>query len=184
MDPTKKICPHPRAKEKPQQDSWKGEIAFRSKSHTHQRWSEGSNKTLCAPGPRDPTRGWARPAFECVSISCEGTGQQWPAAGTGAMTEADLGGMAIEPQHKATKQTHHKLENNYTKEVLALLWKFQGPQESSQPGDLADGLRIPGDLTLKASGIWWQNLHRTGETDSWRVHTKPCVHQEPGRKEQ
>ena len=37
------------------------------------------------------------------------------------MTEADLGGMAIEPQHKATKQTHHKLENNHTKEVLALL---------------------------------------------------------------
>ena len=72
MDPTKKICPHPRAKEKPQQERWKGEIAFRSKSHTHQRWSEGSNKTLCAPGPRDPTRGWARPAFECLSISWEG----------------------------------------------------------------------------------------------------------------
>ena len=60
--------------------------------------------------------------------------QQWPAVGTGAMTEADLGGMAIEPQHKATKQTPHKLENNYTKEVLALLRKFQGQQESSQPG--------------------------------------------------
>ena len=23
-----------------------------------------------------------------------------------------------------------------------------------------------------------QNLHRTGETDSWRAQTKPCVHQE------
>ena len=24
-----------------------------------------------------------------------------------------------------------------------------------------------------------QNLHRTGETDSWRVHTKPCACQDP-----
>ena len=28
---------------------------FRIKLHTHQRCSEGSNKTLCAPGPRNPT---------------------------------------------------------------------------------------------------------------------------------
>ena len=27
-------------------------------------------------------------------------------------------------------------------------------------------------LTLEASGIWLQNLHRTGETDSWRAQTK------------
>ena len=25
-----------------------------------------------------------------------------------------------------------------------------------------------------------QNLHRTGETDSWRAQTKLCVHQDPG----
>ena len=47
--------PHPRAKEKPQQDGRRGEIAFRIKSHTHQRHSEGSNKTLCAPGQRGLT---------------------------------------------------------------------------------------------------------------------------------
>ena len=29
-----------------------------------------------------------------------------------------------------------------------------------------------------------QNLHRTGETDTWREKTKPCVHQDPGEKEQ
>ena len=33
----------------------------------------------------------ARPAFECLSISCRGTGQQGPAAGTGALAAADLG---------------------------------------------------------------------------------------------
>ena len=27
-----------------------------------------------------------------------------------------------------------------------------------------------------------QNLHGTGETDSWRSQTKPCVHQDPGER--
>ena len=27
-----------------------------------------------------------------------------------------------------------------------------------------------------------QNLHRTGETDSWRAQTEPCVHQDPGER--
>ena len=58
--PPKKDTPHPRAKEKPQQDSRRGEIMFRIKPHTCERCSEGSNKTLCAPGPRD----WARHVFE------------------------------------------------------------------------------------------------------------------------
>ena len=40
----------------------------------------------------------------------------------------------------------------------------------------------PGNLTLKASGIWLQNVHRTGETASWRAQTKPCVHQDPGER--
>ena len=31
-------------------------VTFRIKLHTHQRCSEGSNKTLCAPGPRNPTQ--------------------------------------------------------------------------------------------------------------------------------
>ena len=50
--------------------------------------------------------------------------QQWPATGTGALAAADLGGTAFETHHKATEQTTHKLENNYTKEVLTLLQKF------------------------------------------------------------
>ena len=28
----------------------------------------------------------------------------------------------------------------------------------------------------------WQNLHRTGEIDSWRPHTKPSAHQDPGER--
>ena len=40
----------------------------------------------------------------------------------------------------------------------------------------------PGNLTLEASGIWLQNFHKTGETDSWRAQIKPCVHREPGER--
>lgn len=36
----------------------------------------------------------------------------------------------------------------------------------------------PRNLTLKVNGTWLQNFYRTGETDSWRAQTKPCVHQE------
>ena len=52
--PPKKDIPHPRAKEKPQQDGRRGKIMFRVKHRTCQRHLEGSNKTLCEPGPRDP----------------------------------------------------------------------------------------------------------------------------------
>ena len=37
----------------------------------------------------------------------------------------------------------HKLENNNTKEVLPLLWRFGTPCQASQPGDLTKGLGIP-----------------------------------------
>ena len=53
---------------------------------------------------RRPHRDWARPSFECLSVSCGGTGQQWPATGAGALGAADLGvasalleGVAIKP---------------------------------------------------------------------------------------
>ena len=88
LDPAKEDAPRPRAKEKPQQDGRRGEIAFRIKPHTCQRRSEGSDKTLCAPGPRDPTE--TEPEL-CLSVSCGGTGQQCPAAGAGALGAADLG---------------------------------------------------------------------------------------------
>jgi len=55
LDPIKKDTPHPRAKEKPQQASRRGKIAFRIKPHTCQRCPEDSNKIFYAPGPRDPT---------------------------------------------------------------------------------------------------------------------------------
>ena len=41
-----------------------------------------------------------------------------------------------------------------------------------------------GNLTLEPSGIWQQDLHSTGETDSWRAQTKSCATPGPRRKEQ
>ena len=53
--PPKKDSPHPRAKEKLQQDSRRSKITFRIKPHTHQRHSEGSNKTFYAAGESTET---------------------------------------------------------------------------------------------------------------------------------
>ena len=90
---------HSRAKEKPQQDGRRDKITSRIKPQTSQRYLEGANKILCAPGPRErsidsPTRNWVRHAFECLSLSWGGTGQQWSAVGTGALSEAGLRGTA------------------------------------------------------------------------------------------
>ena len=48
----------------------------------------GLKQTLCTPGPRDPTE--TVPEL-CLSVSCEGMGQQWTAAEAGALGVADLG---------------------------------------------------------------------------------------------
>ena len=48
----------------------------------------GLKHTLCTPGPRDPTETVTE---LCLSVSCGGTGQQWPAAGAGTLGGADLG---------------------------------------------------------------------------------------------
>ena len=45
-------------------------------------------QTLCAPGPRDPTE---TKRELCLTVSCGGMGQQWPATGAGALGAADLG---------------------------------------------------------------------------------------------
>ena len=53
----------------------------------------------------------------------------------------------------------HKMETNYTKEVLPLLWRFRTPFRFTSLGTWESS----GNLTLKVSGIWLQDFHRTGE---------------------
>ena len=94
-------------------------------------------------------------AFECLSVSCRSMGQQWPAMGTRALAAANLGGSVCgvsplgeghhQPYHRATEQTTHKLENNYTSEVLELI-----SQQISQPRDLAKGLRTSREFDFGA----------------------------------
>ena len=64
--------PWPRAKVKPQQDSRRGKITFRIKSHTPQRHSEGSNKPCAHHNSETPQRRsqncvWVSPAEVQVS---------------------------------------------------------------------------------------------------------------------
>ena len=86
--PPKRDTPHTRAKEKHQKDSSRGEITFRIKAHTCQRCSEGSNKALCKP--EDPTETEPDLPLSVLSVSCRGMGQQWPAAGSGALGAANF----------------------------------------------------------------------------------------------
>ena len=100
--PTQKYTSHPRAKEKPQEDS----RGVRGGNLSPTRDSQRVWRKLCLyqdQGERavTPTRDWARPAFEYLrcepdlplgpAFDCGGTGQQ-PASGTGALATADLEG--------------------------------------------------------------------------------------------
>ena len=63
----------------------------------------------------------------------------------------------------------HKLKNNYTKDVLTLLWKFRSHNRFTNQGIWQRDWEPSGNLTLQASGVWLQNFHRAGERDSWRA---------------
>ena len=61
--------------------------------------------------------------------------------------------------------------------------KVLGPTTDFPTWGFSKGIENPqGILTLKASGVWWQNFHRTGERDSWRAQTKTCADQDPGKR--
>ena len=63
-------------------------ILLRLKPQTLQRHSEGSKKDFCTPATKNPTE--TEPEV-CLSVSCGGMGQQWPASGAGALGFAVLG---------------------------------------------------------------------------------------------
>ena len=79
----------------------------------------------------------------------------------------------------------HKLEDNYTTEVLPQEWKFWVPHQAPQPGGLTMGRGDPREsgfetqwgLTAGLPQDWGkQKLH------SWRAHTRSCAHQDPGKE--
>ena len=108
-----------------QEDGRRGEIAFRIKPYTHQRCQEGSNKTLCTPGPRDPTE--TEPDLTlsvCTSpvevqvssdlLQGRDSGCSRPGSHR-ACGMSPLGGGHHLPHHRATEQMTYKLQNNYIK---------------------------------------------------------------------
>ena len=142
----------------------------------------------CMHRTQRPHRDWARPMFVspaevCISSGLlQGQGLWVQLAGPCNLWHKPSWRRLPLTHHRVTEQTTHKLQNNYTKEILVLLRNFQNPQQISQPGIWQRDWQPPDNLTLEASGIWLQNLDRTGETDSWRAQIKPCVHQDPGER--
>ena len=87
---------------------------FRIKPYTSRRRLEVLSKTLCPPGPRGPTETETdMPLSELVLACCRNWGSGCSRPGSCSITH-----------HRATKQMTHKLQNDYTKEILALLRKF------------------------------------------------------------
>ena len=125
----KKDTPHPRAKEKPQQDGRRGKITFRIKPHTRQRRLECSN-TPCVH--QDPE---TEPKL-CLSVSCRGMGQQWTAAGAGALGAVDLlwhkptwrRSPLIPPQ---SRQNLHRTRETDSWRAQTKAWVHQDPGERS-----------------------------------------------------
>ena len=153
----------------------------------------GLKQNFMCTGTQSPQKDWARPAFECLSVSYGGTGQQWPAAATGALgvatwdtqcvAQALLEEVAISPTTELLSRRPTNCRTIYQRNSCTV------KKESSRTHNRFPNLGIqqrywepPENLTLEASGIWWQNVHRNGETDSWRAQTKPFVHQEPGER--
>ena len=100
-------------------------ITFRTKPHTCQRCSEGSNIPCVHKDPETPQR----LRQNCVWVSPE---EAWVSSG-----------------------------------LLQELWVWH-------------------KLSWRKSRLTppqsHQNLHRTGETDSWRAQTEPCAYQDPGEQ--
>ena len=136
----KKGTPNPRAKEKLWQDGRRSAVMFKSnlilsgdawKAQTKPCVHQNPGKGAVTPSPPPHTRDCARHACSCLRVSFRGMGQQLPAAGTGDLAAAVLVGSECginpcredchEPHYKATGWMILKLENKYTKEVLALL---------------------------------------------------------------
>ena len=175
----KKKSPCSRAKEKPQQDSKRSEIAFRLKLHTGQRCSEGSNQTLCTPGPKYPKETepdlplsvQVSPA-EAQTIS----GLLW---GQGLWLQKTWEAQGVNPtqSHRADNpQTGEQLYQRRSRTVA----KFEGPQQISQPGDPAKGLRTHREFDF--GGQWYFTIELPqdwGKTPQEGAH---CVHQDPGER--
>jgi len=98
--------------------------------------------------------------------------------------DSERGTVTVKSNPIPARCVTHKLEKSNTKEVLPLLWRFWTPRQAFQLGDLTKGLGIPREFTLKASGIWLQDFHRTGGTrdSGLEGHKQNLMHIKTQRK--
>ena len=132
----KKDTPQPRAKEKLQQDSRRGSTAFKSKRHAHQRHVEGTHQDPGKGAESPPETGPGMPVSVCGSPVETWVSRGLPRGRGSGSSRPERRSMwhktATIPELPAWAT--HKLENNYTQEVLTLLGKFWAPQQTCPPG--------------------------------------------------
>ena len=89
------------------------------------------------------------------------------------------GTITVKPNPYLLEWVTHKLEDNNTKEVLPLLWRFWISCQVSQPGDVTKGLGIHRESDLEVQQDLITRLPQDfGKFQSWRAQTKPYVHQD------
>ena len=81
-----------------------------------------------------------------------------------------------------TRWATHKLERNHIAEFLLFVWESQVPHQLPNLRFWHWKEEPPEHMTLKASRVWVQALHRTGETDStFGGHTRFPTYWDPGQ---
>ena len=128
---------------------------LRLKPHTCQRCSEGSN-IPCVHRTRDPTE---TETERCLSVSCGGTGQQWPAAGAGALGASDLGMALALLEEVAINPTTEPPEQDCGNRLLegtsrTLCTRTQEKGAVTPQGTDPDLPECPG-VTGGGVGQWW-----------------------------
>ena len=88
-----------------------------------------------------------------------------------------------EPHHRATKQTAHKLGNNDTKKSSHCCGSSRAHSVFPNLGSWQRDWEPPGNMTLKASGIWWQ-LPQDWRNRVFKGANKTLCAPGPRRKEQ
>ena len=177
--PPKKDILCARVKVKPQQDNRRGETVFGNKPHTHPRCSEGT-------GPRDrssdPHRRLSHTClwvFECllqrhrsVLACCRHRGSGYSRPERHSMGHKfSWSRLPLAPLKSCWADNPQSGEQLYQRSSH-IFAKVLGPTTDFPTWGSSRDWEPPGNLTLKGSGIWLQNFHRTGETDSWKVQTR------------
>ena len=72
------------------------------------------------------------------------------------------GAIVIKSNPVPARWANHKLEDNYTTEVIPQEWKFWAPIRFTSLGVWQQDEESLKNLALKGSGVWSQDFHRTG----------------------